>query len=45
MTNKEIIHDLEALKTYFEEVSGGCAPMCLEEAIKIISEKNNKRGA
>lgn len=35
-TTKDIIHDLEAIKRYFMSESGGCYPVCLEEAIRIL---------
>lgn len=38
MTREQIIHDLEAIKEYFCAQNGGSAPLCLEEAIKIIEE-------
>jgi hypothetical protein len=39
MTREQIIHDLRAINEYFLEQSGGSAPVCLEEAIKIIEEE------
>lgn len=38
MTREQIVHDLEAIKDYFCEQNEGSAPLCLEEAIKIIEE-------
>ena len=37
MTNKKIIEELRAIADYFIEQSGGSVPICLEAAIKIIS--------
>ena len=39
MTREQIIHDLEAIKEYFCSQNGGSAPLCLEEAIKIIEDE------
>ena len=39
MTRDQIIHDLRAINEYFLEQSEGCAPVCLEEAIKLIEEE------
>lgn len=37
MTYAEIIKDLNTIRSYFEEESGGCVPVCLDEAIGIIT--------
>lgn len=36
MTREEIIHDLQAIADFFIEQSGGCVPIALEAAIKIL---------
>ena len=36
LTNNEIIHDLEAIKSSFMEQTNGCYPISLEAAINII---------
>ena len=38
MSNEQVIRDLNTLRDYFMEESGGCVPVCIEEAIRIISE-------
>lgn len=43
-TVEEIVHDLRVIEQYFIDTSGGAAPMCLEEAITLLtnSEKNSQ---
>ncbi len=42
MTNKEAIHDLMVLATYFMEMSGGSVPECLEYAIQKLSDNDDE---
>ena len=43
MSYAEIIHDLQALRDYFME-AGGAVPVCLDEAIGIITALMIKEG-
>ena len=43
MSYAEIIHDLQALRVYFMEASGA-VPVCLDEAIGIITALMMKEG-
>ena len=36
MTRSEAIQDLEAIKEYFEQESGGAYPICIEYAIEVL---------
>ena len=40
MSKEEIIKDLNTLKDFFERESGGCVPVCLVDAIKILSAES-----
>ena len=37
-TPEEMIHDLQALEEYFNDMSGGCAPVCLSYAVDAIKK-------
>lgn len=39
MTRSEAIQDLEVIKEYFEQESGGSYPICLEYAIKVLKNE------
>ena len=43
MNRVEAIQDLIAIKEYFMEKSGGSYPICLEYAIKEITENEQQR--
>lgn len=36
LSKARIIEDLDAIKSYFMAQTGGCYPLCLDEAIMII---------
>lgn len=38
MTMNEAIQDLEAIKEYFEQESGGSYPICIEYAIEVLKK-------
>ena len=40
MTIDEIIHDLEALREGINEETNGCEPVCISEAIRVLTESN-----
>lgn len=39
-TDENAIADLNAIKEYFEEESGGCVPICLEYAIEALKKES-----
>lgn len=43
MTRSEAIQDLEAIKEYFEQKSGGAYPICLEYAIKVLKKEDQSK--
>lgn len=36
---EEIIYDLKAIEENFKEETGGCAPVCLSEAVEFIEQE------
>lgn len=42
MTDKQTIEDLNTLREYFMRETGGTVPACIDEAIRIISEQEEK---
>ena len=45
MDKDRLIKDLTVIKQYFMNQSGGCFPLCLEEAINIIKDIPETKGA
>ena len=43
MTRQEVIEDLKTLRAYFLEETGGSVPICIDEAIRIISEEEETK--
>lgn len=43
MTDEICIHDLEEIRDYFMEQTGGCYPVCLDYAIAVLRVKNNRK--
>lgn len=39
MDRRQIIEDLKTLRAYFLEQTGGSVPVCIDEAIRILSEQ------
>ena len=39
MDRQQIIEDLKTLRAYFLEQTGGSVPVCIDEAIRILSEQ------
>ena len=40
MTRSEAIQDLEIIKEYFEQESGGAYPVCIEYAIEVLKKED-----
>lgn len=41
MTDEVCIHDLEQIRDYFMEQTGGCCPVCLDYAIAVLRIRVN----
>lgn len=42
MDDKTCRHDLECIREYFMEQTGGCCPVCLDYAIALLTIRINK---
>lgn len=43
MDDEVCVHDLEAIREYFLEETGGCCPICLDYAIAVLRVRINER--
>ena len=44
MTDEVCIHDLEEIRDYFMEQTGGCCPVCLDYAIAVLRMRILEKG-
>jgi len=44
MTDEVCIHDLEEIRDYFMEQTGGCCPVCLDYAIGVLRMRILEKG-
>ena len=43
MTRQQVIEDLKIIRDYFESITNGTVPVCIDEAIRIISEEEETK--
>lgn len=43
MDDKICVYDLEAIRDYFMELTGGSCPVCLDYAIAVLNLRINKK--